>query len=131
MAGTSAAVAARMRNSSIVISTGPPDEQAQRARDALVLKRIGDILSSVDTRHESPANGPSMAGATAVSRGPESRRPCGDPREGHGDEAESARIRGGRLVVPYDGRRRGGIRPKAGRHPETVFARQPGEHVNP
>jgi hypothetical protein len=30
--------------------------------DSLVVERIGDILSSVGTRHESPANGPSMAG---------------------------------------------------------------------
>jgi predicted nucleic acid-binding protein len=49
----------------------------------------------------------------------------------HGNEAESARLRGRGLIVPCNVRRWRGIRPKAGRHFENVQSRQPGEHVDP
>src|SRR6266446_5872369 len=81
--------------------------------------RRGNLLNAAIV-HESPINGPARMQWRAQARVIEQEV---------GNEARSARARGGGRAVVCVVLRTGGIRPKTGRHSENALFRQPGEHV--
>src|SRR5439155_17721282 len=87
--------------------------------------RISDKFVSAVISHESPVNGPRENGTSGLVR------PLVRPGRWYGNEAGSARARGCGSITDGPGRRRRGIRPKAGWHIANVQSRQPSQHVDP
>src|ERR1700730_7158248 len=76
----------------------------------------------VASMHEGPRDGPAaIQGRAIAARVTE--------QEVTGNEAGSARARGGGSAAPRVVYSTGGIRSKTGRHSENVAFRQPGQHV--
>src|SRR5205809_6507265 len=80
------------------------------------------VTSRVASLHESPINGP----ATMPRRALAARV---IEQEVTGNEAGSARAGGSGFVAAGAVYRKGGFRPKAGRHSENALFRQSGQHV--